>query len=253
MININFYNKYNSIKFAPIMKYFYLSLMVLAFACQNASKTNILTSKDFNDKINSGGNIQILDVRTEEEFNEGHILNAINIDVNSDNFEAKVGQLYKDIPTLVYCRSGARSSNAIEIMSKMGFKELSNLEGGIVQWSKDQLPVTPPSQAKEKYIGDDIATFKEAIKGSKLIMADFNAEWCGPCKMMKPYVELFKETKKDDVIIYAIDTDVHQALSNEYKIESLPTIMLFKNNEMVYQNIGYMSKENLEAVINQFK
>jgi thioredoxin len=235
------------------MKFIYLSIIALLVNCQSSTKIKSLTSEQFSEKISSGSNIQILDVRTEEEFNSGHILNAINIDVNQDNFEAKVGQLYKDVPTIVYCHSGSRSQTAIDLMSKMGFKELNNLEGGIMLWKRNNMSVTPPSAPKENYAGDDISTFKDAIKGSKLILADFNAEWCGPCKMMKPYIELFKDTKKDDVTIYAIDTDVHQELSAEYKIESLPTIMLFKNNEVVYQNIGYMTKEDLESVINQYK
>jgi thioredoxin len=235
------------------MKLIYLSIIALLVNCQSTTKIKSLTSEQFSKKISSGSNIQILDVRTEEEFNSGHILNAINIDVNQDNFEAKVGQLYKDVPTIVYCHSGSRSQTAIDLMSKMGFKELNNLEGGIMLWKRNNMSVTPPSAPKENYAGDDISTFKDAIKGSKLILADFNAEWCGPCKMMKPYIELFKETKKEDVTIYAIDTDVHQELSAEYKIESLPTIMLFKNNEVVYQNIGYMTKEDLESVINQYK
>lgn len=253
MILINSFNNLKTTKFAPLMKFIYLSIILLLANCQNSSQVQNITSEQFTEKINAGTNIQILDVRTEEEYNSGHILNAIHIDVNQDNFEAKVGQLYKDVPTVVYCHSGSRSQTAIDLMSKMGFKELNNLEGGIMVWKRNNFPVTAPSSPKEKYIGDDISTFKEAIKGSKLVMADFNAEWCGPCKMMKPYIDLFKETKKDDVTIYAIDTDVHQELGQEYKINSLPTIILFKNNEIVYQNIGYMTKEDLESVINQYK
>jgi hypothetical protein len=70
---------------------------------------------------------------------------------------------------------------------------------------------------------------------------------------MKPYVEYFKESRKDDVIIYTIDTDKEPEISKEYNIQSLPTIMMFKNNKMVYQNIGYMSEEDLSNAINQNK
>lgn len=78
----------------------------------------------------------VLDVRTKDEFADGHIAGAINIDVNDPQFDQKIAKLKRDVPYLVQCRSGARSTRACEKMTGLGFNELYNLEGGILAWQK---------------------------------------------------------------------------------------------------------------------
>ena len=80
---------------------------------------------------------QLLDVRTKEEFEEGHIKNAILIDVNSDDFVTLAkNKLDKSKPVAVYCRSGRRSAHAAELLVAEGFK-VANLSGGILKWISD--------------------------------------------------------------------------------------------------------------------
>jgi thioredoxin len=257
MININFFSPKTSSIFAPLMKYTIIALLGLfLYSCQSTSKTSNIDVEAFNTAISQGANIQLVDVRTPEEFLSGHIKNALNIDVNGANFEADVASLYKDIPVYVYCHSGSRSADAANKLLKMGFKQVFNLNGGIMAWKNSNMPVVE-SVAKpvstQTHNSDDVESFRKDIKGEKLVLVDFSAVWCPPCQKMKPYVEYFKESRKDDVIIYTIDTDKEPEISKEYNIQSLPTIMMFKNNKMVYQNIGYMSEEDLSNAINQNK
>ena len=79
-------------------------------------------------------NAQLIDVRTPEEYSEGKIDEAINIDYYSDDFKAKMSVLDKNKPVLLYCRSGARSGKSAEILEEMGFTEIYNLEGGYMGW-----------------------------------------------------------------------------------------------------------------------
>ena len=83
----------------------------------------------------------ILDVRTPKEFEAGHIPGAINIDINSPDFDKKVGELKKDQPYLVNCAIGARSGKACDKMVKMDFQSVFNLEGGIKAWQRAGKPV----------------------------------------------------------------------------------------------------------------
>src|SRR6476646_3738354 len=83
----------------------------------------------------------VLDVRTAKEFEAGHIPGAVNIDVNSPEFDKKVAQLDKDKTYLVHCASGVRSVRACEKMNRMDFKQLINLQGGIKAWEKAGKPV----------------------------------------------------------------------------------------------------------------
>ncbi|MFC2063113.1 rhodanese-like domain-containing protein [Chloroflexota bacterium] len=82
----------------------------------------------------------IMDVRTPEEFADGHIENAINLDFYSESFKAELSKLDRNKTYLVYCRTGNRSSSTIDIMSELGFKEVYHLDVGIVGWLDKGLP-----------------------------------------------------------------------------------------------------------------
>lgn len=257
MININFFAIKSNYTFAPLMKYSFIALIsVLLFSCQSSSNISDIDVDTFQSATSQAANIQIVDVRTKEEYESGYIKNSKNIDVNDANFEADVASLYKDIPVYLYCHSGSRSADAANRLAKMGFKQIYNLKGGILAWKNKNLPIEQSNSVAKStptHNSDDVESFKRDIKGEKLVLVDFSAVWCPPCQKMKPYVEYFKETRKDDVIIYTIDTDKEPEIAQEYNIQSLPTIMMFKNNKMVYQNIGYMSESDLSNAINQNK
>jgi rhodanese-related sulfurtransferase len=85
-------------------------------------------------------NIQLIDVRTSEEFSEGHIENAVNIDVTANDFDAKVASLDKEKPVMVYCKSGGRSAKASARLKELGFKTITDLEGGITNWKSENKP-----------------------------------------------------------------------------------------------------------------
>lgn len=86
----------------------------------------------------------VLDVRTIEEFNEGHLDGATMIDFYSADFEAQLAQLDKDTPYLLYCRSGNRSGQARAIMEELGFTDVADVGGGILAWVDAGLPVVAP-------------------------------------------------------------------------------------------------------------
>lgn len=87
----------------------------------------------------SDGRKQLLDVRTSEEYDDGHLKNAQNICVTDDDFEERVAKLNKEEPIYLYCKKGGRSAKAAEILKDMGFKEIYDLEGGILNWEKNGL------------------------------------------------------------------------------------------------------------------
>jgi rhodanese-related sulfurtransferase len=99
-------------------------------------------------KNKNNPNFIILDVRTPEEFAEGHIENAINIDYYMDertnytkNFRDEISKLDKDKKYLVYCLADIRSSVTMDMMRHLGFREVYDMSGGIVQWKAEELPV----------------------------------------------------------------------------------------------------------------
>ena len=102
---------------------------------------NTVESAEMIKKNLKNKNFVILDVRTPEEYAEGHLANATNIDFKATDFAEKVGKLDKSKTYLVYCYSGHRSASAVEIMKTQSFLTIYNLDGGITQWTTDKNPV----------------------------------------------------------------------------------------------------------------
>lgn len=95
--------------------------------------------------------------------------------------------------------------------------------------------------------------FNEMINGEQLTLVDFFATWCGPCKMMHPILEQLKEKMGDDIRILKVDVDKNEALSMQYRIQSVPTLMLFKKGEMLWRQSGAMSLNDLMQTISQLQ
>ncbi len=91
------------------------------------------------------------------------------------------------------------------------------------------------------------------INGEQLTLVDFFATWCGPCKMMHPILEQLKEKMGDDIRILKVDVDKNEALSMQYRIQSVPTLMLFKKGEMLWRQSGAMSLNDLMQKISQLQ
>ncbi|MDB6006362.1 MAG: Rhodanese domain protein [Prosthecobacter sp.] len=92
-------------------------------------------------KIISEGKVAVIDVRTPDEFKDGHIQGAKNIDIMSEDFEARLGKLDKTQPTLVHCQAGGRSTRALPIFEKLGFTNLIHLDDGFGGWEAAGKPV----------------------------------------------------------------------------------------------------------------
>lgn len=117
-------------------------LSISFFSCMSQkSEEYIIAPIEFNSKINSVNKAIILDVRTEKEFQAGHIKKAVNIDYNGSDFETRINQLDTNETFFVYCKSGGRSSSAVSYMKEQGFSNIFELKEGIDAWKKNKLPV----------------------------------------------------------------------------------------------------------------
>ncbi len=95
-------------------------------------------------------------------------------------------------------------------------------------------------------------TFHDVIMSDKLVLVDFFATWCQPCKMMHPVLEDVKARLGDKIRIIKVDVDKHQEVAAEYQIQSVPTLMLFKNGEALYRQSGAMQRNDLLALLDPF-
>lgn len=223
----------------------FLMASVLYNCSDGQTKRTNLEATDFANKANELPHALIIDVRTPDEFSKGHIQKAKNIDWNGDDFEKQIATLDKAKPVFVYCLSGGRSSSAASKMRKDGFKEVYELDGGIMKWRGANMPETN----ENKPLGMTIQTFRDLTKSDKIVLIDFYAEWCGPCKLMKPYLEEISKEMADKVVVIRINADDNQALCKELKIDALPVLQIFKNQKLTWSNVGFIDKQGVLKVL----
>ncbi len=95
-------------------------------------------------------------------------------------------------------------------------------------------------------------TFNEVISANQLVLVDFFATWCQPCQMMHPILEQLKASVGDKLRIIKVDVDRHNDVAAQWRIQSVPTLMLFRNGEVLYRNSGVMDKAELMALLDPF-
>lgn len=120
----------------------FLVVLFLILSCNTSTKNNevieLLTPTEFKMQSQSA---TLVDIRTPQEFQQGHIENAINIDFYNRNFLSNFKQFNKNEPLFIYCRSGNRTSQAASKLAEMGFRKVYDLKNGINNWKKENLKI----------------------------------------------------------------------------------------------------------------
>jgi thioredoxin len=232
-----------------ILNSFVLVLLVLS-ACTNGQNANYqLSVNEFYDKLKQTENAQLIDVRTPGEFAGGHLANATNYDWNSNDFSTKTQNLDKQKPVFVYCLSGGRSASAASNLRNAGFKQVYEMNGGMMKWRSAGLPETTAASNENTSQGMSIEEYNKITSSFKVVLVDFYAEWCAPCKKMKPYLEEISKEMSNEVKVVRIDADANKKLLQELKVDGLPVLMLYKEKEMVWRNNGFIEKAEVVAKI----
>jgi thioredoxin 1 len=219
---------------------FFAALCMIAISCQSQNIVN-LTVTEF-EKISKDTMNQLVDVRTSKEFVSGHIGMAKNMDVNEDEFETQIQGLDKSKPVYVYCLSGGRSKTAAKILLKQGFKEVYNLDGGVLAWRQEakNLVIDRPTIVK----GMSPEAYQKLVTNTKPVLVEFYAEWCGPCKVLKPEVEKIKAEHPELEVVF-VDVDQHKEVADGLKIKSIPALYYYVDGKKKWTIVGAPTKKQL--------
>lgn len=95
--------------------------------------------------------------------------------------------------------------------------------------------------------------FNDIINSDQLTLVDFFATWCGPCKMMHPVLEQLKDELGESIRIIKIDVDKNNSLAMNYRVQSVPTLMLFRKGEMLWRQSGALRLNDLKAIVSQYQ
>ena len=216
-------------------------LIALAWAFTACAQQD-LSVDQFQQKI-AAKNIQILDVRTAGEYNSGYIKDAFQADwTNQSQFFDRVQHLDKSKPVYVYCASGGRSASAVAALKQKGYTAY-NMSGGMIAWKRAGKPVEGVSESGKLSPAD----YQSITRKAPLVLVDFGAVWCPPCKKMEPVVAELK--KKELVTFVNVDGGVNTQVMEAQQVEALPTFILYKNGKEIWRKQGLVKLTEFEDAI----
>lgn len=220
-----------------IIAFFIALLPVLTIHAQR-----VLAPSEFQAQLDAT-HPQLLDVRTAGEYQSGHLKNALQADwLKKDEFAARVQYLDKTKPVLVYCASGVRSAAATKWMTDNGFSSVDNLKGGITSWKMEGRPVEAAASTAQM----TTARYRELSRSAGVVLVDFGAEWCPPCKKMEPVLAQVQGDLKGKFTFVKVDGGTDIDVMKSEKVETLPVFIIYRDGRETWRKQGIVSAEELK-------
>lgn len=189
----------------------------------------------FHKKLIEQRHPQILDARSQEEFNQAHLPQAIQIDPAVEGYEQQLDKLIKSQPVFIYSIQTGRSTKIANLLAERGFTKIYVLSPGISAWIGAGYPVEVSAQNKNRILLDD---FKTALKSQEYVLVDFGSNYCPPCKKVLPVLDSLNSRSNHNIKTILIEIDANPDIIKDFKITSIPTLILYKNGEPIWKKVG---------------
>ena len=202
-----------------------------------------LLAKDFETRINIQ-HPQLLDVRTAAEYQSGHLKNSLQADwLNKEQFADRIKYLDKTKPLLVYCASGMRSGAAAKWLLDNGFLDVQNLKGGLVSWKLEGRSM----EAVDTKVQLAIEAYQDLTKSGDVVLVDFGAEWCPPCKKMEPILQQLHKELTGQFKLVKIDGGIDIDVMKSQKVDALPVFIIYKKGKEIWRKQGVVELSELKS------
>jgi len=225
------------------------SIVLIAFALINfvSAQDKSLTITEFAQILDASKNAQILDARAPEEFALNHIKGAINVNLkDSLATERVISQLNHKYPSFTYSINNGRSSVLAKLLLAKGFGHVYELPGGLANWVGSGNPI---ESFNKKGLVVTSEQFKQLVQSKELVLVDFGSKYCGGCRRLVPVLDSLENNQASNLKIVRIEMYDNPNLVKEYKISSLPTLVLYKKGEIVWENKGNITYQKLVSTI----
>lgn len=230
------------------------SILVLALAllvaggavAQQRTKKVLLTFEAFEAKLKTAGkSAQILDARLPEEYQQNHLEDAVNFNIaKKEDFEKETVKLKKDKPVFIYSIGNGRSGVLAQQLRDAGFSDVTEIPGGLSKWIGLGKPVVSTTGN-----GLSLKEYTASLKDDKLVLVDFGSRYCGSCKRLAPTIDSIRDEQASLVKVIKVEAYENKSLVKELGVVGLPTLILYKNNEIVWQKKGGATKAEIEKVL----
>lgn len=216
--------------------------LIQSMSFSKAQQVTQLTADEFEKAIISQDTAQLLDVRTIQEYNSGHIKNALQADWHDQKeFERRIAFLEKHKPVYVYCMAGGRSLAAAGKLKELGYEYIYELKGGTNAWRAANKMLEGNRPVRQM----SLSNLHASITGAKTVLLDFGAQWCPPCKKMEPVLKKLEVDNAGKFVIIKIDGGTDENIMKHYQVTELPVFIIFKNGKQVWRKEGIATEKEL--------
>ncbi|KAA0990889.1 thioredoxin domain-containing protein [Dyadobacter aurulentus] len=223
-----------------------LMLVGMTNAFSQTTKRDLLSFEAFEAKLKAAGkDAQILDARLPEEYAQNHLEKAISFNVkDKSDFDRQSAKLEKDKPTFIYSIGNGRSGMLARDLRNAGFRDVTEIPGGLSKWIGLGRPVVSTTGK-----GLSLDEYQASLQSDKLVLVDFGSRYCPGCKRLDPTIDSIKTEQASTVKVIKIEAYENKSLVKELGVIGLPTLILYRNKQIVWEKKGATSKAEIEAVL----
>jgi len=223
------------------------TLFYLLLLFSYAAYAQTVNADQFEKSLMRQHSAQLLDVRTQAEYDAGHLAHAVLANIEDKaTFTEQLNTLDKTQPVYLYA-ADSRSHAAAQWMRANGFIQITELDGGIDAWKAAGKPVektsgTHPISEKE---------YLQMISAQPLVLIDFGASWCVPCRQMQPVIDTLAEQYSGVLTITFVDGGTQTLLMQDLHVNDMPAYILYRGGKEVWRKEGIVPKAEMQATIEQ--